>query len=1812
MSTSDAGAAELQQLRTAPPAHRTPRAARTATARSQHDETVDERDQPENPNSDATPSGQVRHRSTIRKEGPHRVIIFGADGIRRQEAAKACRPRFTTSLFFKLPKNQKVGVKLQPESDCCHSSFPDPQRVDTEDTCRQVNQGASPAETPAETASDLLLKIVTRTEEVITTGCNEPETTRDVNINHPLSNGDSGPHDYHSLHILPHVTHPKSTCSGLEETKKDIKVHTKVENQNNLGLSNAAVTMLSSTMVTVLAPHWTGRMRRTKRFEGIGDSEALGNFQVMASTATNHAPSQHGVERAVTERSQARQRDPFLVTRSNTVEWSTKSDLARLDYESKRKINQPVSLDVNSERMDNRKLDKGALSPVAPNVSSMSLDPNEQRRNPQTGNQGVHSALSSKPTTSSLLLSLRRMNSSGMSSTAASGLSDENHTARDQQGNMHTPHLSQSILNNNEKDRTKSVLSPQLTSYRTAETGPILPPSSSNRREGNMSESRFFSNSPTNKDTEVTPFTQQPQTCSKPVFLSRGESVMQQNCRDSNKNTNIYPPVSSPRHSPYDTSALLKSHTLPRRTTLTSTSWWKQVTQEGSSPVTHNVTPSINDQLNTPLFSPCSDRSNLVMPVPSDNNRLRSQISLNRDNSNTADTVFIGNTNIIKETQGGTHIKERNARDLPEQKLDKQLFGSSLNNREPQKSRNVEDVLSTPKISRDTPHKTLTHPTNLSKVSLSNANVSESPPTFQNLKSSVKPTETNSKYMSDHCSSKTCITPISLHNNYSGITKQSLSTTSLNSQSAHFKTSTTPLGFERSYASIPKNCPPKTLTSLITTGSAFSKTKYTTVPIPAFIASMPGSYPPSTTVQSPSLLSPPVTPAVTSSPTTITHSSPLTPPATPILKSPSCLKNSSSKEGTVFSSSPETDPKKLGVEAKKVRRVTWEDSVDSQPITEKKPDPPDVPTGPLSSTRSPSGRTPSIFNFLRSSSPTSNTTPPPHKISSIEVAKGSKYRSLSSDSADFRELDQSKQECSGRMNTDHVIQDLGKNRQERPLSVEYGTVKCHPSTSFSLPADFSSGYKLRYSSPPYSTLMSSRSAQGESLTKLPRSPLYPQASQSTYTPELSSHADPSLAKTIATSKPPLSQISSPQTVSLPLQNKTATQENSKCEVSETDALKSHTNNGNQDNHQIGQVLLNRVDISSACPQNPSSTCVTETLVYSIKSQVNTARTAPQNSTPKPVQHTANAEVSLENSLSQQPHTSQSKEVSGKSQSHSDHSSSGSSSTGSQSQGEESRNKTMKESMLSKSRFFSVESNNEQSPKRSRFALKKSVSTPSFSLSRSDSERSNKTNNKMDQVLNKLRQTFSTRRSEDDPSFPWKWKRASQTPSVSGSSDISSVSDATVDRTKTLEEGGSMLKDSVKGTEDTNRWTQNRYTIIPPPAVTGDGFSAWSEKSPPETGQDEKSAFEGQTLSATQVHLKAHSPTIHQLDFFKDNKTDYKPTSQSPTCRDPSPNLNPNQSDGYATQFKKSTSSPRSPFSPFSSLTPVSLTPVSPFSSPDVTDDSVFYSPKLQRRRESPSCDAGEGISLGSSRSRASTGPPSPDIGQDKDHLASSYADLKYGIVPGRSFSVSSVLSSRPSGPGRISTGSRFMSVGDLSKPSLTCSGNGKDLDRWSFPAGLPQSEYGVSYYSGDPGKMRSRSLPRSFSSCLSNWSSGVNNSPPRVATASKPAHHWGANVNICDFEWDVDGPPTPPPTPPLSPVSRRISTPPSISSPTFPSPPGAPQSVESQASRGRLPSRGYVSSLSTFEESSDSSSDTTTDDEYYLETGDGEEKETEL
>ncbi|XP_035509371.1 mucin-12 [Morone saxatilis] len=1898
MSTSDAGELELRVVggERSPPLHRTARETRTTTAREQQDETFGKTFKKGNDHGDETRERQQSHPSAIRQEERHKALILRADTRREEEAAhrgdskvQTQRPvgsRFTSCISLRLSSNPGLDnpdLRLKRNLDPCLNSLTEAQRAETENSICQVNGQTSPPNTPKKVASDSPLSEripAKKKEEVITVGCNELEVTRDLIITHSFSNGEFRPHGCNGLRILPRGSQTKTGTRSVK-FDKGIKDNTKLEKQTDLlEQSNPSRTMLSSTVVTVLAPHWSGRLRRTKRFEGTGNSEAQGNLQDMTNTAENRTQEsfQETMDRSLTDGSQPQLR-PFLGTRSNTVGWSTKSGPASLDCESKRRMIQTVSLDVNSGRMSQT----DAFSYVATTASAMSplsLDPNEQRRNPQTGNQGGLSSLSSKPTTSSLLLSLRRFNSNGRNSNATSTLSEINpsslnNSPSDQNGKLFSTHLSQTFHNNNMQDRSKPLLSPSSISYRTTETGPILSPLSSNHRERTILETRFFSTSPTNKDTEDAPFTRQPQTtnrtqsalsCSKHAFLSRGPSEIQQRCSGSDKCTNLFSEssVSLPRHSPYDHSSL------PRRTTLTSTTRWKQVTQEGSPPLMLSDTVNIIDKPNTP----CNDKSDLVYPSLTDNKRFSCQIPNNRDNNNTAESVCKGNMNLVMKTQGGAHESDR---------LIKQQYGSNLNNREPLKPCSLPGVLSSSKISKATVQTILSHPKDITKHDASNssftANVTELPPTLLNPKSSNTPTE-SSKYK-NHCTSKTNSTPAPPYNkDPQKFTKPSLSlaaTNTLNGQSLTSKTASglpltpnaktsssfhshstasqtnidassytgsssqspkltnttniTLLGFERSYASIPNPFHPKTESSLIPIVSAFSKTNYSPISTASSTSSSTtGSHPAATTSPSSSLLAPPVTPALASSPT-ITISSLLTPPATPIITTPSYSETSSPKEGRTFTSSQERNTKKLR-EGKRVRRVTWEDGggVDlqsSEPITVEKPEPFQVPTSSPSPSRSlRSVKAPSIFSFLRSSSPSTNLCSPTPKISSIQVAKGGKYRSLSSDSADFasRERERFKQRPSDTMIFDQGRRDSTTTRQERTQSVESGTVQCRSTAPLSLPPDFSSGYKLRYSSPPYSSLMSARSTQGEIKTVTPRSPLFKHPSQSNYTSHHSIHTD-SVATT--TSKPPLSPVSLTQPLFLPFQNKTVTQENLKCVVSEMDQVNNNQGKNNRQDCHNGKILLvdNRVHISSQSLQgdkshNSSSTLVTETLVYSIKSKGDTA--APKNNTPKPLQHTANTPISVETKLSQHSHIVQSKKATSEPFSHTDQSSSGSSSTESQPPGNESSNRRIKESVLGKSIFFSVESNNEQSPKRSRFALKKSVSTPNSSLSRSESDRASKTNNKMDQVLNRLRQTFSTRRSDDDMLFPWKWKRASQTPSVSGSSDISNVSDITVESTKTLEkpeqEKGMVLTENEKGTEATNRWTQNRYTLIPPSAsgsTIGDNkFHIWSDKSTPETDQDEQNACAEHFTSESknQLHLTIPSPTMLQFDFYKDNGTDYKPTNQFLSCRDPSPGRSPNPSSPFPTQFGKSASSPRSPFSPFSSLSPVS-----PFPSPDVTDDSVFYSPKLQRRRESTSpCEPGEGISLGGSRrSRASTGPPSASPGQDKECLASSYADLKYGIEPGRSFSVSSVLSSRPSGPGRISTGSRFMSVGDLSESALTSGGTGKGLDHWSVTSDCtpeydcqPSKDCRLSYFPSDPGKMRSRSLPRSLTRRLANWSSGVSASPSVSITTSKPAHHWSPNMNTCHFAWDTEGPPTPPPTPPLSPVSRRMSKPPSLSSPTFPSSPGASQQGDSQSSRGHLPSRGYISSLSTFEESSDSSSDTTTDDEYYLD----EEKETEL
>ncbi|XP_029979060.1 uncharacterized protein LOC115411207 isoform X2 [Sphaeramia orbicularis] len=1686
-------------------------------------------------------------------------------------------PRFTSCLSLRLTSKPEPHLLSKPDSYL--QSLTEPQRSHKHQVNGQSDASASVATNHQSSTKPLPVQ---KEEEPVFNGL---KTRCDSGLSHIFSSGDCGPHQTNDHRGL----QPQRTDSGPAELEEDLKDHTDLQNP-----PKHPAAMLSSTVVTVLAPHWSGRLRRNKRLDGSGSPEAQGGLpdgtNRPSSTEANHAhgpfqETQRGCDRMLADRLETHDHLPFLATRRNTVGWSSKSGPASLDYESKRKMVQSVSLDVNSVRTNKRNTDVFSPSPVSPlsPVSPMSLDSNEQR-----SPQSRLSALSSKPTTSSLLLSLRRFNSNCRSSNENPSLGEMNpqplsSPESDQQGKMFATHLSQTF-----QPRIKPLLSPTSISNRTTDSGPMLSPSPTNHGERSIYKTTIFSASPINKNAENTPFTQQSQTthpdllCSKQTFIGRRSSEIQQGS-DNSLNQPPQSSVPTPKHSPYDRSALLKTHSLPMRATMAPTSYWKQISQDGTSPVSLSDTTNIKNKTNTPLVPPCRNNNNATgSPSPTNNKRFNSQFPNYRDNNNTAEPVGKGNMNLVVK---GQYSSEFNAQMPAPQSLP--------------------DVLSTSKISRAAGQTVLSHCKELNKHDVSGGsfavNVTELPPTMLNLQSSNTPTESSSRYRNNHCTPKTNNTPTmtqirdshnftkpspSVHNTFNNSLDlvqnakivpsfQSHPVSSQTSIHASSQSDTpvsvlsskgsslTPLGFERSYAAVPKSYQPKIMSNLMPTVGTFSNTNYS----PAF-SNTTTSHHSVTTTASPSFLT---------SPTTVTVSSLLTPPPTPVITSPSYSETCSPKQGRTFSSisdrgSEKSHPK---VEVKRVRRVTWEDSVDLQQSTEK-PSPSNPP--PMSPR---SVKSPSIFSFLRSGSLTTNATPrfsPIPKASSIQVGRSEKYRSLSSDSADFT----SRERSGATVSFDHENQDLNTPRQGRTLSVESGTAQIRSSAPLSLPPDFSCGYKHRYSSPPYSALMSTRSAQGETKSKPARSPLFPQqSSQSNYTSSFSLRTDPAADTTTPITKHSRMPISPPPLLPLPFQNKTFLHNNDQVN-------NNHIKSCSQD-CQNGQVLLvdNRVHVQDDATLTTSSTCVTETLVYSVKSKENTGIGPRKNTTNKPSKHTGNTPNSVEMELSQHPQTALRKEPARESHSPSNQSSSGSSSTESQSLDENCKRR-VKESVIGKSRFFSVESNNEQSPKKSRFALKKSVSTPSAGLSRSESERVGKANNKMDQVLNKLKQTFSTKRSTDDElSFPWKWKRASQTPSVSELSDISGTG---ASRTPDEQDG---RKNDEKEMEDKEKWAQNRYTLIPASpggnATAGDKPSMWSEPSDTET--DQQHAFDE---SKTQAHLKKHSPTLHQFELNSD-AVDYKPPNQFLSCREPSSNT--------SAAFRKSTSSPRSPFSPFSSLSPVSL-----FSSPDVLDDSVFYSPKLQRHRSSSPCEPGESISLvGSRRSRASTGPPSASPDPNQERLATSYADLKYGIEPGRSFSVSSVLSSRPSGPGRISTGSRFMSVGDLSESALSCR-HTDDLDPWALTSDRtteydrqPTGDRRGAYFPSDPGKMRSRSLPRSLTRRLANCGSGGATTPPAPIRTS-----WSPDMSIDHIPWDTEGPPTPPPTPPLSPVPRRISKPPRLSSPTFPS--SSERQQDNQSPRGHLPSRGYISSLSTFDESSDSNSDTTTDDEYYLE----DDKETEL
>nr|XP_061821638.1 uncharacterized protein zmp:0000000991 [Nerophis lumbriciformis] len=1603
----------------------------------------------------------------VTQEGTPSAQVITADR-QRQVVDHSSGPRYTPCVLLRLSNNldlNKSELRLKRKKDLCLHGSDESQRRNTFGCSSQVI-GPTPL----------------------------PDTSRNVTRDFPLPEKKTFlvKQDQEILvvcHEARSICQLQQRLSGYSELEQTLKDQGNVEEQ-----SDPSGAMLSSAMVTVLAPNWTGRLRRSKRFESTGSLETLANLQG-GEDSLSQDHTQKDVE-SVYNISQAPSRVPFQCTRQNSRSWSAKSWSAKsgppnMDYDSKNKVFCTTELDIK-ETVDNKA------------EARMTMDANPQNRNLQAGPQVRHSSMSSKPTTSSLLLSLRRLNSQKGKSNPSPAPS-EVPLKSDQNAKLFSTHLSHSFA----KPGQELFMSlPSLSiSSRPPESHPVGSSLLSNHHA--RGKTSFLSTVPINKVTNDTPFAKPPPTMNRTQpsdsLLSRRASERAHNWRGSGRNLNLLSdsPVSAPRLPHFDSN-----------TPLASSSRWKKTGQQGSSTPVLTDTSSIQNMPNTPLIPICNNNCDPAASILT--NSLNRQISHNSSNS-PAESVCNGNL-LRKPPRGVTQSgKEKYSDDtIDKVKLAKLLLESRLKKMQPQKSPCFPDgPTSLPSNGSLNEHRSelSSRPSeNQNNQCSLRVNATHRSPQHQNSPL----LDTTSTFKSQVDTSESGRGPQNDHQNHQYAcpsVQSTIKTTSFHGSTSQPSTTTPFFGFVRSYSPNPKAFRPKSMPCLI----------------PAENNCSPESIAPSN-----------------ANPTCQRAPLPTPKPfATPSCPSMIDTDPKSLKVGGILTTHTERERKYVSLpgHGKRVKHVMWEDCENSEPSDSPAPSP-----LPRSMSQRPI-RSPSIFSFLRSSSQNTKNTPlctTSSKSSNPQVGKEGKYHSSSSDSTDQVSKEEGHSNQSKQRLDPAVIVSRDRlvpvsQRLQSSVSLQAVSVL---STGPSPPPDLSSGYKIRYSPPPYSTLISNR---GETKKTTPRSPLF-QNFDSNYRPNHELHSHPVADAALPMSKP----IPPPRKLSKcsPLQNEISSHEISFSSVSLTDDTNNNCKNISRNQQNCPEYRF-RVIPQSLHDEKYQSTNIDSSCLGSENTRV------------EPLQ-------CLSKMASEQSHETES---------HSNHSSSGSSSTDSRSVNDEVCNKRVKESLMGKFKLFSSESNNKQSPKRRRF-VKKSISTPNSRSLMSESEKANKTNRKMDQVLNKLKQTFSTRRSEDDPSFPWKWRRASETLSFS---EPSGTSDATIESNITLEQDQKkiMMKDN-KRTKDGEEHEQNRHTIIPTLSVqnsmTEDKFFIWPNQSSPKANQDK---------------LQCMS---HQFDV--------QPTNQYLPCPDRSP------SPSHTTKFRKSTSSPKSPFSPLSSLSPLL-----PYSSPDVVDDSVFYSPKLQNRMESLSPgEPREGISLASSRkSQVSTGRPSGGPMQSKEQLTSCYADLKYGIEPGRSFSVSSVLSSRSSRPGRISTGPRFMSVGDLSEPESTYGGADEDLNSWlSIKSNRrPKSNYLMQYYFlSEAGKDRSRSLPRSLTSRLAQWSSGVPVCPPAASTASKSPHLWG-DMNTSHFDWDLVSPPTPPLTPPLSPHTRRMSKPPSVSSPNFPSPPLEP--LDNLSPRGHLPSRGYISSLSsTFEESSDSNSDTTTDDEYYLEESEDGEKETEF
>lgn len=412
----------------------------------------------------------------------------------------------------------------------------------------------------------------------------------------------------------------------------------------------------------------------------------------------------------------------------------------------------------------------------------------------------------------------------------------------------------------------------------------------------------------------------------------------------------------------------------------------------------------------------------------------------------------------------------------------------------------------------------------------------------------------------------------------------------------------------------------------------------------------------------------------------------------------------------------------------------------------------------------------------------------------------------------------------------------------------------------------------------------------------------------------------------------------------------------------------------------------------------------------------------------------------------------------------------------------------------------------------------------------------KTSNRIDQILNRLKLTFGVKRSDGAlDTITKKNKPPTQQHSDTETFEKSKTEEKTYSEiqrepydsslTTNKDSLGSLSPLTLKKYENTlNMNCQNRTT-------TEQSNSGCTWEAPDSSLSTDKAYF------ATFGSLSSLTSSENKL-----NVDQQKRHSDENGNHSYSRSFNPNRLKAQGMNrsatlphYRKSSVSPQSPVYLFD------------FDSEDIQNDNVFYSPVSKKTNSF--CKSDDFSPLSSAKS-------SEQKNLVRSRLSLSCADLKYGLHSGRSFSVSSVVSSRPSGPGRISTSS----ISDLSSlDDFVPKENYKIVDS-------PVSSYSPSYE------------PRSVS-----------------GKQSQPGYT-DDHLDHDDFD------PTPPPSPTLSPSPRRISQSPAMSSLMRTTPENL------SPSRGILSSRSYATSFPVFEESG---SDTTTDDEYYVNSGD-DEVETEL